>query len=299
MQASDQEIRFRARDGLTLSLRCSTPIKAAQAPALILLHGAASNGGRWWDFVEHSQLVDSHRILRPDLRGHGYSSYAGISDMQLWCDDLEDLLVAQGLTQVLIGGHCLGANLAAQFAARNPQRCAGLILIEPMHRPALRGSLAQVSRFAPLIRGLIPVIRLLNRLGLQRSDLQRVDLRALDLAHRALLQAGSGKQALKQRYASPRHDLRCLHLGQYLANLLEVLRPLPLERLRLPTLALLSQGRFMADPDLTRTALAAVADIRIEKLAAEHWIPTEQPDAMRAAIDHWVSRFAHAGGKSR
>jgi pimeloyl-ACP methyl ester carboxylesterase len=288
LQASDQEIRFRARDGVLLSARGSTPSGLTDAPALILLHGAASNGGRWWDFVEHSQLANSHRILRPDLRGHGHSSYTGMADMQIWCADLLDLLAAQGLRQALIGGHCLGANLAAQFAAHYPQCCAGLILIEPMHRPALLGSLARVSRFAPLIRAALPVIRLLNRFGLQRRELQRVDLRALDMAHRALLQSGGGNHALKQRYASPRHDLRCLHLGQYLTNLLEVLRPLPLAGLHLPTLALLSQGRFMADPDLTRVALSAVPDIRVESLAAEHWIPTEQPDAMRATIDGWV-----------
>ncbi len=294
MPSSDQEIRFRARDGVLLYARCATPTGRTDAPALILLHGAASNGGRWWDFVEHSQLAGSHRILRPDLRGHGNSAYRGMAGMPMWCEDLLDLLASQGLTRVVIGGHCLGANLAAQFAARHPQCCAGLILIEPMHRPALLGSLAKVSRFAPLIRAALPVIRLLNLLGLQRSNLQRVDLRALDLEHRAPLQAGAGNQALKQRYASPRHDLRCLHLGQYLTNLLEVLRPLPLQSLHLPTLALLSQGRFMADPDLTRTALATVSNIRIENLAAEHWIPTEQPDAMRAAIDAWVRGLAIA-----
>lgn len=286
--SSDQEVSFCARDGLLLSARCSTPFKRPDAPALILLHGAASNGGRWWDFVEHSQLASILRILRPDLRGHGNSAYAGVADMQRWCEDLLDLMAAQGLRQAVVGGHCLGANLAAHFAARHPDRCAGLILIEPMHRPALLGSLAHVSQLALLIRAVIPAIRLLNRLGLQRRHLQRVDLRALDLAHRALLKSGGGKQALKQRYASPRHDLRCLHLAQYLTNLLEVLRPLPLVLLRLPTLALLSQGRFMADPDMTRAALGAVPNIRIASLAAEHWIPTEQPDAMRAAIDSWV-----------
>lgn len=288
MQSSDQEIRFRARDGLSLSLRCSTPVGRPDAPALILLHGAASNGGRWWDFVEHSELVGSHRILRPDLRGHGNSAYRGAATMQRWCADLVDLMAAQGIAQAFVGGHCLGANLAAQFAARHPDRCAGLILIEPMHRPALLGKLAHVSRLAMLIRSAIPVIKLFNRLGMQRRHLHRVDLRALDLAHRTLLKSGGGGQALKQRYASPRHDLRCLHLAQYLTNLLEVLRPLPLEHLQLPTLALLSQGRFMADPDLTRAALGAVCRIRIENLAAEHWIPTEQPDAMRAVIDSWV-----------
>jgi hypothetical protein len=33
-------------------------------------------------------------------------------------------------------------------------------------------------------------------------------------------------------------------------------------------------------------------DCRIERLAANHWIPTEQPKAMRRAIEIFCERFA-------
>lgn len=285
----DDILRFPARDGRRLSCRRWTPAAPAAHPPLVLLHGAASNGGRWWDFVERSRLAADRILLRPDLRGHGESVDPGIAGMERWCQDLDDLLDAAGQEPAVVGGHCLGANLAAHYAARRPQRCAGLVLVEPMLRTALLGSMARVRHVAPLLRLSLPLIRLGNRLGLQRKQLQVVDLRALDLAFRHRLEAPEGKAAMKERYASPLHDLRVLHLGQYLNNLLQVLRPLPLAAIQAPALALLSRGRFLADPDRTAAGLAALNGVRIERLAAEHWIPTEQPQAMAAAIDDFVA----------
>ncbi len=285
----EDTLRFAARDGRLLSCRRWTPAAATTRPPLVLLHGAASNGGRWWDFVERSRLAADHVILRPDLRGHGASVDPDISGMERWCQDLDDLLDAAGQPRAVVGGHCLGANLAAHHAASRPPRCAGLVLVEPMLRTALLGSMARVRHLAPLLHLSLPLIRLGNRLGLRRRALQTVDLRALDLAFRHRLEAPEGKAAMKGRYASPLHDLRVMHLGQYLNNLLQVLRPLPLADIRAPTLALLSRGRFLADPDRTEAGLSALSGVRIERLAAEHWIPTEQPQAMAAAIDAFVT----------
>jgi len=283
--ARDHTIRFTARDGV--GLVCRVLEAEPGSPALVLLHGAASNGDRWWDFVEHSRLAGRVRLIRPDLRGHGDSAWTGVAGMARWCEDLDDLMQALALDRIVIGGHCLGANLAAHYAASRRGRCAGLVLVEPMLRPALRGRLARVGRVSGLLRLVIPLLDLVTRLGLRRR-LERVDLRALDLRFRALLAEPGGTGALKGRYASPRHDLRSVHPGQYLNNLLAVLQPLPLTQLGLPTLALLSQGRFMADPQVTAAGLAQLPKVEIRELAAEHWIPTEQPEAMRRAIDDWM-----------
>lgn len=284
MPESDALYSVSARDGVLLRYRRWAPSGLETAPALILLHGAASNGGRWWRYVEHSALQVSHRLLRPDLRGHGESRWRGPATMETWCEDLRELLNQEQLERAVLVGHCLGANLALQFAARHPQRCAGLVLVEPMLPQALLGRLARVRPAAPLLRLLIGLIRCGNRLGLYRRTLQSVDLRALDQQYGDQ----SDKTAMKGRYASPWHDLRVLPSAQYLQNLLEVLRPPPLQRIQCQTLALLSAGRFMADPQRTRAGLASLPRVEIRELAAEHWIPTEQPDAMRMAIDGFV-----------
>jgi len=46
----------------------------------------------------------------------------------------------------------------------------------------------------------------------------------------------------------------------------------------------------MTDPARTRRALAALPDCDVVQIEAVHWIPTEQPEAMRATIEDWLSR---------
>jgi esterase len=285
----DGHIGFDTPDGARIGCRVWRPPAPESGPPLLLLHGAASNGGRWWDFVEHTRLADSRRLLRPDLRGHADSRAprpAGIDD---WCADLLQLLEHERIERAVPMGHCLGANIALHFAARHPERCAAVIAVEPMLPEALYGSLARVQRFAPLIRIALALLAMGRWLGLRRRRLQAVDLRELDLRFREQLAHPEGKAAMKRRYGSPLHDLRSIHLDQYLNNLLQLLCPLPLAELRVPVLALLSSGRYLADPVRTRAGLAPVPGLDIRELPAEHWIPTEQPERLRAEVEDWLA----------
>ena len=58
-----------------------------------------------------------------------------------------------------------------------------------------------------------------------------------------------------------------------------------LATIRIPVLALLSAGSTFSDPVLTRELLTAMAACTIVTLDARHWIPTEQPEAMRRAVE--------------
>jgi pimeloyl-ACP methyl ester carboxylesterase len=60
-----------------------------------------------------------------------------------------------------------------------------------------------------------------------------------------------------------------------------------LATIEVPALALLSAGSTFSDPALTRRLLATMPRCTIVTLDARHWIPTEQPDAMRRAIEQW------------
>ena len=75
----------------------------------------------------------------------------------------------------------------------------------------------------------------------------------------------------------------------FLQDLLEVIRPLPLDVIRGPFLALLSTGHTFVDPAITTAVLSGLAQGEIHTLDAKHWIPTEQPQAMRELIEAWVT----------
>lgn len=268
---------------------------AAEGLPLVLLHGAASNMSRWSEFTERTTLAESHDLLRLDLRGHAGSPYRGHVNLETWCDDVAALLRHEGDERAILVGHCLGANIAALFAARYPQHTAGLVLVEPMPSEALKGKLRRLRTLAPLLRAVTAVIRLCNRLGLYRRHLQPLDLRALDAELRAHLGTPDEAAFLKRRYASPWQDLKTLPSAILLQDLLEVMRPLPWERIRTPALVLLSTGQGFVDPDATRALMERLPLAKVETLKAEHWIPAEQPQAMRVAIERWVKEAV--GGK--
>jgi pimeloyl-ACP methyl ester carboxylesterase len=255
---------------------------------LVLLHGVASNMTRWEECVSLTRLREHWDLLRLDLRGHGLSAHRGHIGLAPWAEDLAAVLEAEGYRRAVVGGHCLGATVALHFALGFPERTAGLVLVEPMFRPALRGSMARLARLRRPFLAVAAVVRGLNRLGLHRRRLMPLDLGELDRQTRAAMAVGGEEERLLARYASPLLDLRTTPVGAYLAGLLAVSGPAPdLAAVRAPALALLSSAGTFTDPALTARLLSSLPDCRVVTLSARHWIPTEQPLAMRQAIEAW------------
>lgn len=278
-----------APDGAALVWARSRP--AAPQGVLVLLHGLASNMSRWAEFAACTALRSRWTILRPDLRGQGRSLWRGRAGMDEWCEDLARMLDAEGAARAVVGGHCLGANVALEFAARHRQRVAGLALIEPMPREALAGKYAVLAHVAPLLRGAALLVRGANALGLHRRRLAPLDLEQLDRETRAALAQGPAGEALLQRYASPLADLKTTPLAAYLQALAATVAPGPdPSAVAAPILALVAAGALFTEPARVRAWLAGARDCEIVELSAKHWIPTESPDAMRTAIEDWIGR---------
>jgi pimeloyl-ACP methyl ester carboxylesterase len=272
-------------DGATVAYRLWQP--GAPRRLLVLLHGVGSNMTRWTEFVGRTALRNSWDLLRLDLRGHGLSLHRGHIGMAEWCADLAGVLAAEGYSRAVIAGHCLGAGIAAEFAVRQPARAAGLILIEPVFREALRGGMRQLARFRQLCILIARLVLALNALGIHRRRLAPLDLEALDRETRALMAEAASTEALA-RYASPLLDLRTTATAVYLQDLIALTGPTPeMEAIRAPALALVTPGGAFTDPAVTLRLLERLEDCRVVCLQARHWIPTEQPEAMREAIEGW------------
>jgi pimeloyl-ACP methyl ester carboxylesterase len=283
---------LRTQDGVTIAYRASRV--ASPHGMLVLLHGLASNLSRWSEFVATTRLAQTWDMVRLDLRGHAESLCRGRIGMDEWCSDIAAILRAEATPRALLVGHCLGANVALWFAQRMPQATAGLILIEPMFRQALRGPLATVAALRPLLAPLVPALRALAALGVHRRRLATLDLAALDREARAAM-ARPGGAFPEQRYASPLEDLKSLPLVVYLQDLLAVTGPLPeLAAIGVPALALISTGTTLGNPEIAAQLLARLPHGEMVRLAAQHWIPTEQPEAMIAFIERWVERTGSA-----
>lgn len=284
-----EDIRHFSAGGAVISYGRRGAAHPSGQPPLLLIHGAASNMTRWQEFSEATVLAETHDLLRLDLRGHARSLSRGHVSLDIWCDDIAALLRHEGTGRAILVGHCLGANIAALFASRYPKQTAGLVLVEPMPSTALKAKLKGLRRFSPLLRAAITLIQAGNRLGLYRRHLEPLDLRALDRELRAHLGTPEEKRFLRQRYGSAWQDLKTLPAAVFLSDLLEVLRPLPWTKIRAPMLVLVSVGQAFVDVGKTHALIADLPEAEVRAIEAEHWIPAEQPQAMREAIESWVA----------
>lgn len=107
-------------------------LEGGDGPPLVLLHGQGEFAAVWLMVVP--DLVRTHRVIVPDLPGHGESE---VSDGPLdsdavmtWLDELIDR-TCQGRPPVLVG-HLLGGAIAARYAVHHSRRLARLVLVDTM-----------------------------------------------------------------------------------------------------------------------------------------------------------------------
>ncbi len=102
---------------------------------LVLLHGWAVDRSF---FSAQEPLAASHRLIAPDLAGHGDRPAGGaVPSMAALADDLGDMLHAMRLDGVVLVGWSMGATVALEFLARAPVAgIAGLVIVDMSPRVA-------------------------------------------------------------------------------------------------------------------------------------------------------------------
>jgi pimeloyl-ACP methyl ester carboxylesterase len=124
-------------------------LEGGSGSPVVLLHGPAANATHWVRVIPG--LVARHRVVAPDLPGHGASTVSGgaldLDRMMTW---LGELISATCTRPPVLVGHVTGGALAARFASAHGDRVRGLILVDtlglaPFEPPAEMG--LAVSRF--------------------------------------------------------------------------------------------------------------------------------------------------------
>ena len=90
----------------------------SSAPVLVLLHGL-SGSMHWFDMVV-PLLVDSYRIVRVDLLGHG-STGGPAADAPAQARMVAAVLEALDLDAVTVMGHSFGADVAVELNEKSPR----------------------------------------------------------------------------------------------------------------------------------------------------------------------------------
>jgi pimeloyl-ACP methyl ester carboxylesterase len=106
-------------------------LEGGEGPPIVLLHGPGAYAAQWLRVIP--DLVTTHRVVAPDLPGHGASeTFAGSPGPEAvlgWLDDLIECTCAERPAFV---GQTLGGAIAARFAAERGERLAALVLVDAL-----------------------------------------------------------------------------------------------------------------------------------------------------------------------
>jgi len=121
-----------------------------KGPVILLAHGMWCDAGMFAGVT--AELARDHRVLVPDLRGHGRSAVADqpwrIADV---ADDLAAILDQLRVDRVTLAGFSMGGMAAVDFALRHGERLAGLALMGTSAAAEGLVRKAEISALASLI----------------------------------------------------------------------------------------------------------------------------------------------------
>ncbi len=152
---------------------------AGRGPLVVLLHGIAGSSATWEGVI--ARLSAKHRVIAPDLLGHGESAKPrGDYSLGAYANFIRDFLVVLGEERGTLVGHSLGGGVAMQFAYQYPERTERLVLVSSgglgreLH-PALRAAVLPGAELVlpwlsvAAARSIGTAVKALGRFGFRES----------------------------------------------------------------------------------------------------------------------------------
>lgn len=101
---------------------------AGEGSPVVLVHGLGGAASNWVELAP--DLARDHRVLVPDLPGHGGSSpLPAVPNLEPYADRLGLVLEREAVAPAVVVGHSLGCVVALRLAMRRPELVRGLVLV--------------------------------------------------------------------------------------------------------------------------------------------------------------------------
>lgn len=243
-------------------------IEDGDGPPLLFLHGV-QNVQPGDPLI--ARLARTHRVIAPRLPGFGESSgtehLLDLHDLLYYELDLLDTL---GLRNLPVAGHSLGAMIAAELAALQPERFSSLTLIAPF--------------------------------GLWNAEYPVADFFTMAPAPLAAATYHDPESPAAQSAARPPEDNEAyiafmLDRAKSLATAAKYLWPIPnrglakrLHRVAAPTLLVWGESDRIVPPRYAADFQAAIANARVAIIPqAGHLPQVEQPDQLAETIQTFIA----------
>jgi len=126
-------------------------LEGGGGPPIILLHGAGEMAVAW--MRTFPELVQTNRIIVPDLPGHGESGTGnGPLDFDRIIAWFDELIEHTCPSPPVVVGHLLGGSIAIHYTLKHRDRIARLVLVDTLglghYRPSLKFGLAMAGFIA-------------------------------------------------------------------------------------------------------------------------------------------------------
>ncbi len=105
-------------------------LEGGDGPPVVLLHGPMANATHWMGIIPG--LATTHRVIVPDLPGHGSSEVSGerLIDSGRVMEWLGGLIERTCETSPALVGQLLGGAIAARYASEHSHRLRRLVLVD-------------------------------------------------------------------------------------------------------------------------------------------------------------------------
>jgi pimeloyl-ACP methyl ester carboxylesterase len=133
-------VKYATRDGVRLAY-----VEGGDGdPPVLLVHGMLGTHRLMAPLFDH--LVNRHRVVSVDLRGHGASDKPeGDYGNDVFAQDFLGLLEQLGLHRPVVVGHSFGGSLLLYLAAEYPDAVSGLVVLDS----GVRSAAARTAELGP------------------------------------------------------------------------------------------------------------------------------------------------------
>ena len=123
--------------------------KLGEGEPLIILHGLFGSLDNWQ--THGKKLAEYFEVYLVDQRNHGKSDWSDDFNYDLMAEDLKELILNQGLDDVILIGHSMGGKTIMRYAQKYPDTISKMIVVDmgvksyPIHHDQIIEGLKSIN----------------------------------------------------------------------------------------------------------------------------------------------------------
>lgn len=241
---------------------------------LVLIHGYSDNLDMWYNQAPH--FAGHCRVLTYDVRGFGQTELKRPYSMDVFADDLYELLHALDITSACVLGYSMGGRIGLEFALKHQEMTAGLI-------------------FANSGIGHAPDPDMEERRKMMMGILQQGDIEVIS----AIMATASFSPGFEERNPAAFQKYKEIKMRNDPSPYLEIMQaivgsidtPQDLRRLKCPVLIIAGENDGFMDVDIAEAMKNSIDDAALRIFPTGHAAAIEVPEEFNDAVLNFVKKL--------